>query len=154
MNVRCGFQSEPKSRVSGPGQKNFEKSNFLTLLGPKNVFFDLKSVEKQIFPIYGALAQLIFFQIFFQKKVFRYTFYMILIRFEQKIDLLDKILDFGSLYVQSIYPFSCIISTYRSTTLPKDLLIALLVWLQSCSKVAIFNEKHDFLRNSSKSQPS
>ena len=24
-----------------------EKSNFLTLLGPKNVFFDLKSAEKQ-----------------------------------------------------------------------------------------------------------
>ena len=46
-------------------------------------------------------------------------------------------------YIQSVYPFSCTISTYRSTTLPKDFVIALLVWLQWWSKVAISSEKRE-----------
>ena len=38
-------------------------------------------------------------------------------------------------YIQSVYPYSCTISTYRSTTSPQDFIIALLVWLQWWSKV-------------------
>ena len=60
-----------------------------------------------------------------RKKMVRYTFQKILSRFDFFWRNLRLWLNLEvTPFVQSIYPFSCYISTYRSTTMPKDLVIA------------------------------
>ena len=81
--------------------------------------------------------------IFFKKnnsKSFKSVFLYVLddsddLRKKYFFDFSDEILRLwltleASPYIQSVYPFSCTISTYRWTTSPKDFVIALLVWLQ------------------------
>ena len=120
---------------------NTKKIDFLKFL----IFFSWKNIFSKNFN-------------FFRKKLIFCTFQMILSRFEQKnvfsifwnfsmsrtrYPRLWLILE-ATPDVQSIYPLSCTIYTYRSTTLPNNLVIALLVWLQWWSKFADILQKHDF----------
>ena len=50
----------------------------------------------------------------------------------------------GTRYVQWTCPLDCSFSTCRWTTVPCHLVVALLVWLQWSTKVAISSEKREF----------